>query len=115
MTSYIPIESVRFNKHLIDIEQHSTKVILKFADGDGATASILAGADGIKSIVREHVLKPLFPTQVQPVYANSYCYRAVIPISEANDILGDLTDVAKMYFGRGRSAVTYRITSGEVS
>ncbi|KAF1923266.1 salicylate hydroxylase [Didymella exigua CBS 183.55] len=113
MTSFIPTESVRFNKRLTDIEQHSDKVRLRFADGEVAYASVLAGADGITSIVRKHVLAPLYLTQVQPVYARSYCYRGVIPINEAEDILGDLTGVAKFYFGYRRSAVTYRITGGE--
>lgn len=49
------------------------------------------------------------------MYADAYCYRGVIPISEAEEILGHLTDVAKFYFGDKRSAVTYRITGGEVS
>jgi salicylate hydroxylase len=113
MTSFIPIKNVRFNKYLESIEQRADKVILKFTDGEVAEASVLAGADGIKSIVREHVLKPSYPKETAPVYAGAYCYRAVIPMSEAYPILGDLTDVAKFYFGHKRSAVTYRITGGE--
>lgn len=113
MTSFIPIENVRFNKYLESVEQHSDKVVLKFGDGEIAEASVLAGADGIKSIVREHVLKPSYAQETAPVYADAYCYRAVIPMSEAYPILGDLTDVAKFYFGHKRSAVTYRITGGE--
>jgi salicylate hydroxylase len=115
MTSYIPKERVVFNKRLTGIEQHQDKVVLRFADGEAAEASVLVGADGIESIVREHVLKPLFPHEVDPVYAGAYCYRAVIPMHEADEILGSLTDVAKFYFGHNRSAVTYRITGGEVS
>jgi len=114
MTSFIPIENVRFSKRLTTIEQHPDKVVLKFADGDVAEASVLAGADGIKSGVRKHVLEPLYPEQAEPVYAGAYCYRAVIPMAEANEIMGDLTDVARFYFGHDRSAVTYRITGGKV-
>lgn len=115
MTSFIPRENVKFSKRLVHIEQQPSKVVLTFADGQVAEASVLAGADGIKSTVREHVLKPHFPEQVAPVYADAYCYRAVIPMAEAEAILGDLTDVAKFYFGHNRSAVTYRISGGEVS
>ncbi|KAF1913420.1 hypothetical protein BDU57DRAFT_355911 [Ampelomyces quisqualis] len=113
MTQFIPIEKVKFNKRLVDIEQRPAKVVLKFADGGFQEASVLAGADGIKSMVRAHVLRPQFPTQVAPVYANAYCYRAVIPISDAEAILGDLTHVAKFYFGHNRCAVTYRISEGK--
>lgn len=115
MTSFIPIENVKFNKRLTNVEQRATGVTLTFSDSTTAEAAILVGADGIKSTVREHVLKDLYPSQVAPVYAGAYCYRAVIPMSEAYKILGDLTDVAKFYFGPKRSAVTYRISGGEVS
>jgi len=114
MTSFIPLENVKFSKRLTTIEEHPDKVILKFADGDVAEASVLAGSDGIKSGVRKHVLEPLYPEQVEPVYADAYCYRAVIPMAEADEIMGDLTDVAKFFFGNGRGAVSYRITGGKV-
>ncbi|KAI4906469.1 hypothetical protein J4E90_010543 [Alternaria incomplexa] len=115
MTSFIPRQNVKFNKRLVNIEQLPTKLVLTFADGEVEEASILAGADGIKSTVREHVLKPQFPDQVAPVYADAYCYRAVVPMADAEAILGDLTDVAKFYFGHKRCAVTYRISEGKVS
>jgi 2-polyprenyl-6-methoxyphenol hydroxylase-like FAD-dependent oxidoreductase len=114
MTSFIPLENVKFSKRLTTIGQHPDKVILKFADGEVAKTSVLAGADGIKSGVRKHVLESLYPEQVDPVYADAYCYRAVIPMAEAEEIMGDLTDVAKFFFGYGRSGVSYRITGGKV-
>lgn len=109
------MEGVKFDKRLIDIEQHPDGVVLRFADGEVAHASVLAGADGVSSMVRKHVLEPLCPTEGEPVFADAYCYRAVIPMQQAEEILGDLTDVAKFYFGYKRSAVTYRISGGEVS
>ena len=115
MTSFIPLEKVKFNKRLTDIQQQPDKIVLKFADGEAVEACILIGADGIQSVVREHVLKPEFPSEVAPVYADAYCYRGVIPMSEAEYILGDLTDVAKFYFGDRRGCVTYRISGGAVS
>ncbi|KAB5518018.1 hypothetical protein GE09DRAFT_1230696 [Coniochaeta sp. 2T2.1] len=112
MTSFIPKDNVKFNKRLTTIKQLPDKVVLEFADDEVVEASALVGADGIKSTVRAHVLGPSHPSQVDPVYADSYCYRGVIPISEAEDILGDLTDVAKTYFGDRRACVTYRISGG---
>jgi salicylate hydroxylase len=49
MTSFIPIENVKFNKRLTEVEQHPDKAVLRFADGEVAHVSVLAGADGIKS------------------------------------------------------------------
>lgn len=99
---------------LTNIQQLPEKVLLTFADGEVAEACAAVGADGIQSVVREHVLKPAYPSQIEPVYADSYCYRGVIPIAEANEIFGDLTDVAKIYIGDKRCCVTYLISGGEV-
>lgn len=114
MTSFIPIKSVRFSKRLASVEQGPDGVTLTFGDGTTAQATVLAGSDGIQSTVREHVLGERYPSQVAPVYAGAYCYRGVIPIEEAYEILGDLTDVAKTYYGKKRGAVTYRISEGRV-
>ncbi len=115
MTSFIPMNNVQFDKRLEDVQQCSDKVILTFADGKTADASILVGSDGIQSTVRAHILRHLYPDQVEPVYADSYCYRGVIPIAEAQEILGSHTDTAKFYFGDRRSCVAYRISEGRVS
>jgi salicylate hydroxylase len=114
MTTFIPADRVKFNKRLTSIQEREQNLILTFADGEVAYASILVGADGIQSTAREYVLKPNHPDEVAPVYADSYCYRAVIPMSEAEEILGGLTDVAKFYFGDKRGVVTYRISGGKV-
>ncbi|KPI40791.1 Salicylate hydroxylase [Cyphellophora attinorum] len=111
MTSYIPAERVVFSKVLTDIVQDLEGVTLTFADGEQVKASILAGVEGIQSVTRKHVLERS-PQEIAPVYAGSYCYRAVIPIEEAQEILGELTDVAKFYFGQDRGCVTYRISGG---
>jgi salicylate hydroxylase len=114
MTTFIPNENIKFSKKLTAIKEQPDKVVLEFEDGEIATTSVLAGADGIASTVRDHLLRPIHPEQAEPVYSGAYCYRGVIPISEAKEILGDQTDVAKIYMGHNQSAVTYRITGGEV-
>ncbi|XHG06574.1 hypothetical protein AWENTII_009763 [Aspergillus wentii] len=111
MTGFIPIENVKFDKRLTHVEQRPAGVTLTFSDGTTAEAAILAGADGIRSTTREHILKDLYPSQVAPVYAGAYCYRAVIPMPEAYEILGDLTDVAKLYFGPKRGVAVMNSTT----
>nr|AMB48856.1 salicylate hydroxylase [Fusarium camptoceras] len=113
MTSFIPLDSVKFNKKLTAIREDPDKVILEFEDGDVASHSILAGSDGISSTVREYLLTPIHPDQAHPVYSGAHCYRAVIDINEARDVVGDLTDVAKVFFGHNMGAVSYRITGGK--
>lgn len=106
---------MQFSKRLTAIDQQDDHVELHFADGDSARASLLVGADGIQSVVREHVLEQLYQDQIAPKYASSYAYRAVIPMADAEEILGDLTDTAKMYLGQDRIVVTYRVSGGAVS
>ncbi|RAO73161.1 uncharacterized protein BHQ10_009173 [Talaromyces amestolkiae] len=113
MTSFIPIGSVKFNKKLTAIREEPERVILGFADGEVASHTILAGSDGIASIVREYLLKPIHPEEALPVYSGAHCYRAVIPMTEAYEIIGDVTDVAKVFFGHNKGAVSYRITGGK--
>lgn len=115
MTSFIPIESVKFNKKLVSIKEYPDRVMLEFEDGEVAAHSILAGSDGIASTVREYLLTPTHPEEAKPVYSGAHCYRAVIDMDEAKEIIGDKTDVAKVFFGPNRGAVTYRITGGDVS
>ena len=113
MTSFIPIETVRFNKSLVSVKQQGGKVVLTFADGEAAEATLVAGSDGIKSVVREDVLGLDHLNEVAPVYDGAYAYRAVIPMSEVDPILGGVSDIAKMYFGHDRAVVHYRITGGD--
>lgn len=113
MTDYLPKDQVKFNKTLTSIKQHPNGVALTFKDGEVAHATLLVGAEGIQSTARRYVLQD-HPEEIEPIYAGSYCYRAVIPMAEAQEILGDLTDVAKFYFGVGRACVTYRISGGKV-
>lgn len=115
MTTYIPNSSVKFSKRLQKVSEQHDGVLLQFADGEVVKASALVGSDGIESIIREHVLESRYPHQVKPLYADSYCYRAVVPMDEAKTILGDLTDTAKIYVGQDRMVVTYRVSGGKVS
>ena len=62
----------------------------------------------------DYLLAPSYPEEAKPVYAGAHCYRAVIPMDEAYEIMGEKTDVAKIYFGPNRGAVSYRITGGDV-
>lgn len=106
---------MKFSKRLAKIEQKGDRVVLHFSDGEVVAASVLVGSDGIQSVARQHVLESLHSEQVEATYANSYAYRAVISMADAKEILGDLTDTAKMYVGQNRIVVTYRISGGAVS
>ncbi|KAK2480683.1 hypothetical protein H9L39_06322 [Fusarium oxysporum f. sp. albedinis] len=84
MTSFIPIENVKFNKRLTNIEQRPDGVTLSFLDGTTAECSVLAGADGIKSTVRAHVLEQ-YPSQIAPVYAGGDEFNYLLCVADSPD------------------------------
>ncbi len=48
-------EHITLGARCISVEQHDTVVTVHFADGRNATGELLIGADGVHSVVREHV------------------------------------------------------------
>jgi salicylate hydroxylase len=90
----LPDGMVRLGHKLETITDHGGSATLGFANGETATADLVIGADGIKSVVRERLF-----SDAQPVFAGEHAYRAVIGIDEtfgmADD--GDL----RMFIGRG--------------
>ncbi|KAK8089774.1 hypothetical protein PG997_004735 [Apiospora hydei] len=48
---------VQNGKQAVQVEENEDKVTVHFRDGTSATGDILVGADGVKSVVRKHLLK----------------------------------------------------------
>ncbi|KAK5126939.1 hypothetical protein LTR85_008297 [Meristemomyces frigidus] len=113
MTSFIPESTVKFNKQVAGIKQLRDKVELTFTDGETIETSAVIGCDGIKGASRRYVLGSRYPDEVLAKYNNQYAYRAIIRMSEAREVLGDLANDAKMYFGRGINLSTYVISEGQ--
>lgn len=90
----LPEGMVKLGHRLETLTDHGGSATLGFANGEAATADLVIGADGIKSVVRERLF-----TDAQPVFAGEHAYRAVIDIDEAFGMAddGDL----RMFIGRG--------------
>ena len=58
----------------VAVEQRGDTAIVRFADGRAATGDLLVGADGIHSVVREHVAGP-----DRPVWARQLSWRGLAP------------------------------------
>lgn len=112
MTSFIPRETVRFNKRVVAIKDQQDQAELHFEDGEMVEASVVIGCDGIKGASRRYLLGERFPDQVTAKYAGQYAYRAILPIEDARRIMGPLADDAKMYFGKNVNLSTYVISEG---
>jgi salicylate hydroxylase len=111
MTALIPEGSVKFNKRISGIFNADNAVELSFEDGETVRVSAVIGCDGVKGFTRGYVLEK-HPQEIQPVYAQQYAYRAVLPLEECREILGDLANDARMYFGKDVNLSTYVISHG---
>src|SRR5262245_34020047 len=103
LLSAVPAASVSFDKRLIGIERSGRGVTLRFADGSGANADAVVGADGVHSKVREFLLgaeKPRFTGRV--------AHRTVFPTA----LMGGFElDTCTKWWGRDRHVVMYPVTA----
>ena len=111
MTALLPEGTVKFNKRINGISEVDDAVELSFEDGGTARVSAVIGCDGVKGFTRGYVLEH-YPSEIQPVYAQQYAYRAVLPLEACRKILGDLANDARMYFGKEVNLSTYAISHG---
>lgn len=113
MTSFIDASRVRFNKKVTSITQENDLIKIRFEDGQVAQHAAAIGCDGVKGFTRKIVLESRYPEHVDPKYTNKYVYRAILPMEDAKNILGDLATDAKMYMCKGANLSTYPISEGK--
>jgi 2-polyprenyl-6-methoxyphenol hydroxylase-like FAD-dependent oxidoreductase len=77
LVSKVDPESVYFNKRMIDFEQTSKSVIVKFADSSVHETEYLVVADGIHSVARQKLLP-----HTEPRFAGQTCWRSVVALPE---------------------------------
>ncbi len=90
----LPEGMVRLGHKLEAVRDEGGSAVLTFATGATATADVVVGADGIKSVVREQLFG-----NGQPVFSGEHAYRAVISVDAAHGLAVD--DNLRMYIGRG--------------
>jgi salicylate hydroxylase len=112
MTSFIKKDAVRFNRRVKSVEQEDNCVKLIFEDGEVARHAAVIGSDGVKGFTRRLVLESRYPEYINPQYTGKYVYRAIIPMSDSKEIMGDLATDAKMYMSKGCNLSTYPISDG---
>lgn len=112
MTSFIKGDVVKFNKRVKTLKQVDDYMTIVFEDGDVAQHAAVIGTDGVKGFTRRLVLEDRYPEYVEPQYTGKYVYRAIIPMDDAKEIVGDLATDAKMYVSKGCNLSTYPISHG---
>ena len=104
LLALVPRQNVRLGKKLVRIEQRGARVQLTFADGSEAEADAVIGADGVHSIVREHVAGG-----EQPRFTGRLAYRTTFPASLLKG--ADIGRSRTKWWGRDRHIVVYYVTA----
>ena len=69
----IPANCYHHGQNLVEVTEHSDRVVARFADGTQASGDLLIGADGIFSAVRAQCAP-----HVRPVYAGYVAWRGLV-------------------------------------
>lgn len=102
LASALPAECIHLNKKLVAVDQGRSGVHLSFADGSSVGADAVVGADGMHSVVRDHVVGA-----VSAVYNGRSAYRGVLPAARVGR---DLGDSRTMWTAKDRQILTYYTT-----
>lgn len=133
----IPDGVAKFGKKLTDVtsaDDGSGDSICHFADGTQARHNAVVGCDGIKSALRACALWQIqIPTiketcadftilgmlgkddpATKPVFSGKFCYRGLIPMDEAVELLGEeVARNSQMFLGYHGHVLTFPIEKGK--
>ena len=96
---------VTMNARCVAVSNHGKTAIARFADGEDFEADVIVGADGVHSVVRDH----LFGAEA-PLFTGNICWRAVIPAVNHPEFISPVSEV---WQGPNGHVVTYAISGGK--
>lgn len=99
-------ERVRIGRRLVTVREAADRAVLGFADGSSYTASMVAGADGIRSVVRAMLAAD------EPVFSGLGVYRGLVPAAAVPDFAGE--PAVRLWLGPGRHLVCYPVCAGRM-
>ncbi|KAI0255796.1 hypothetical protein BJV78DRAFT_1368771 [Lactifluus subvellereus] len=111
--------TTNFNKRCVKIVSSSWttgRVVLHFTDGTTHEADIVAGADGVRSNIREFVASEEASVK-SPAYSNCAAYRGLTTI-EALETAGIKTSLGRWpicWMGNGQNIVTFPLAKGVIN
>ena len=99
---------VVLDSKVVRVEEDSSHASVYFENGSSASADLVVGADGIKSVVRKHVIGA-----DQPVFTGQLAWRCTVPIAKiAPELRTDI--LSTIWCGPKNHAVTYYLRGGEL-
>jgi 6-hydroxynicotinate 3-monooxygenase len=103
LTHLVSADRLHLGMRLLDLQEHSGGVTLRFADGTTAEADIVIASDGLHSTVRQHVF-----ALDDAVNTGKVAYRAVLDRSRVSVDL----DPCTKWWGADRHFVHYIVSAG---
>jgi salicylate hydroxylase len=97
--------------HIYETDDADSPVVLHFKDGTISTCDVLIGADGVHSTTRRHILPPNDPA-TEATFTGSVIYRAVVPIEQAVEKLGEIRQESGLRGGKDAMVVGFPISTG---
>lgn len=104
LLSLLPEGTLHLGYRLTGIDEGPQQVALHFEGGSSVTADVVAGADGIHSVVRELLVTD------QPQFSGQSIYRGLVPVSRVPGLVEEPKVV--LWLGPGQHCVSYPIHDG---
>jgi salicylate hydroxylase len=101
-------QAVVLNAKVAAVHEDVNSASIQFEDGTTVSGDLVVGADGIKSVVRKHVIGA-----DQPVFTGQVAWRCLVPIEKiAPELRTDI--LSTIWCGPKNHAVTYYLRRGEI-
>lgn len=115
----VPLKNVHFNKRVQQIDATEDQATITFMDGDQVECDYVIGCDGIRSVVRNHVLDSNQLPRVNPQFSGTWAYRGIIKFKDFKDAIEklgndlEIADVPQMFLGQDKHILTFPIRQGD--
>ena len=104
LAAIVPADTIRMGRTLVRIASDGPKVVLAFADGSEVVADAVIGADGVHSLVRQHV-----GITDRPKFTGRVAYRTTFPATLLRGV--DVGMSRTKWWGPDRHIVIYPVTA----
>jgi salicylate hydroxylase len=102
----LPAEVLHLGKRCVAFDQDHDHASVRFADGTVARADVVVAADGIHSVLQQHVTD-----RAEPLFSGLMAYRGLVPADRFPDWPAGQV---KTWYGHDRSIRFYPVRAGEL-
>lgn len=103
LANAVPREVIKLGHRLSEVREEGSRQILCFEGGAQASASIVIGADGLKSVVRQSV------TADKAVFSQQAVCRGLVPAERVSELVAERRVI--IWVGPGKHMVCYPVRS----